>query len=106
MDHLKLLKVATRMLFDVITVMEKEETDFEIGCKAKSLEIADSLKNLLSAALADCPVQVIVKDESIVVITPQTSSSSSSQQCLPAQTPLPPSPPSPSRPGSPSSQQP
>jgi len=106
MDHLKLLKVATRMLFDVVAVMEKEETDFEIGCRAKSLEIAESLKKLLSAALADCPVQVIIKEESIVVITPQTSSSSSSQQCLPAQTPLPPSPCEPSPPESPSSQQP
>lgn len=103
MDHLKLLKVATRMLFDVVAVMEKDEKDFEIGCKAKSVEIADSLKKLLSAALVDCPVQVNVKEESIVVITPPSSSSSSSQQCHPAQTPLPPSPPSPSRPESPSS---
>jgi len=106
MDHLKLLKVATRMLFDVVVVLEKEETNYEIGCRAKSVEIAEGLKKLLSGALVDCPVQVIIKEESIVVVTPQTSSSSSSQQCLPAQTPLPPSPPSPSRPGSPFSQQP
>lgn len=74
MDHLKLLKVATRMLFDVVAVMEQEKTDFEIGCKAKSVDIAESLKKLLSAALVDCPVQVKIKEESIVVITPPTSS--------------------------------
>lgn len=96
MDHLKLLKVATRMLLDVVTVMEKNETDYEIGCKAKSYEIAESLKKLLSAILVDCPVRVIIKEECIVIVTPQISSSSSLQQCLPVQTPLPPSLPLPS----------
>ena len=103
MDHLKLLKVATRMLLDVVTVMEKKEEDYEIGCKAKSGEIAANLKKLLSAILADFPVQVLIKEKTIVVITPQTSSSSSSQPCLPSQTPLPPSPREPSPPESPSS---
>lgn len=102
MDHLKLLKVATRMLLDVVTVMEKKEEDYEIGCKAKSGEIAANLKKLLSAILADFPVQVLIKEETIVVIT-RPSSSSSSQPCLPSQTPLPPSPREPSPPESPSS---
>ena len=93
MDHLKLLKVATRMLLDVVTVMEKNETEYEIGCKAKSNEIAENLKKLLSAILVDCPVRVYIKEECIVIITPQTSSPSSLLQCLPSQIPLPPSPP-------------
>jgi len=102
MDHLKLLKVAVRMLLDVVVVMEKKEEDYEIGCKAKSSEVAESLKKLLAAALVDCPVQVIIKEETIVVITPSSCPEASLPQYQPSQTPLPPSPRGPSPQESPS----
>jgi len=70
MDHVKLLKVATRMFFDVVTVWEKNETDYEIGCKCKDQDVARALHKLLAATLQDCPVSVIVKEELIVVVVP------------------------------------
>jgi len=86
MDHTKLLKVATRMLFDLVTVLEKKETDYEIGCKCKDTDVAQALHKLLANALQDCPVSVIIKEEIIVVAVPATLSSS--PEALP---PLPPS---------------
>ena len=50
MDCLKLLKVATRMLFDVIAVMEKKETDYQVGCKCKDVDIAKALQKMLAVA--------------------------------------------------------
>ena len=87
MDHLKLLRVANKMLFDLIAVLEKKETDFEIGCRCKDTTIAEALHKLLTNALQDCPVSVKVKEEIIVVVTPPSSDEVSSQQCLPVQTP-------------------
>ena len=71
MDHVKILKVATRMFFDLVTVLEKEEaTDYEIGCKCKDTSIAQALHKLLTNSLQDCPVSVIIKEELIVVLLP------------------------------------
>ena len=86
MDHTKLLKVATRMLFDLVTVLEKKETDYEIGCKCKDTDVAQALHKLLANSLQDCPVSVIIKEEMIVVAVPATLPSS--PEALP---PLPPS---------------
>lgn len=74
MDCLKLLKVATRMLFDVIAVMEKKETDYQVGCKCKDVDIAKALQKMLAVALEDCPVNVLIKDEMVVIIVPTPSS--------------------------------
>jgi len=106
MDYLKIVKVATRMLFDVIAVMEKKETEYEVGCKCKDKPTAHALAKLLMCALQDLPVEVNTKEDTIVVIKPLTPSSyhepSSSEQPL-SQSPLPPSPPSLSGEQSPSS---
>ena len=97
MESVKIVKVATRMLLDVITVWEKKETDYEIGCRCKDTDIAKALHKLLTNALQDCPVSVVVKEDLIVVIVPLTQPSSpsspSSPQHHPSQIPLPPSPP-------------
>ena len=77
MDHVKLLKVATRMFFDLIAVLEKKESDYEIGCKCKDQDVAQALHKLLANALQDCPVSVIVKEELIVVIVPAITQTSS-----------------------------
>ena len=97
MDYLKLVKVATRMLMDVITVMEKKETDYEIGCKCKDRPTANALAKLLLCTLQDLPVEIKTKEDTIVVIKPLTLPSShehSSSEQPPSQSPLPPSPPS------------
>jgi len=70
MDYTKLLKVATRMFFDLVAVLEKNETDYEIGCKCKDTDVAQALHKLLAATLQNCPVSVIIKEELIVVIVP------------------------------------
>lgn len=93
MDPLKLLKVANRMLFDLITVLEKKETDYEIGCKCKNTEIAKALRSMLAVALHDISCKVLIKEDVIVVITPSPSSVSvpESSPCVPSlpQSPLP-----------------
>jgi hypothetical protein len=61
------------MLFDVIAVMEKKETDYQVGCKCKDVDIAKALQKMLAVALEDCPVDVLIKDEMIVVITQASS---------------------------------
>lgn len=75
MDALKLVKVATRMLFDVCAVLEKKETDYQVGCKCKDVDIAKALQRMLAVALQDIEVNVLIKDEMIVVIVPSTPSS-------------------------------
>jgi len=97
MDYLKLVKVATRMLLDLITVMEKKETDYEIGCKCKDQPTAHALARLLMCTVQDLPVEVRGREDNVVVIKPLTPSSypdPSSPQQPPSQSPLPPSPPS------------
>lgn len=105
MDYLKLVKVATRMLMDVIAVFEKKETVYEVGCKCKDAETATALAKILSSTLEQMPVEVKTKDDTIVVIKPltQPSSPEASSPQQPSQTPLPPSPPSLSGEQSPSS---
>jgi len=104
MDYLKLVKVATRMLMDVIAVFEKKETEYEVGCKCKDAETAKALAKILSSTLEELPVEVKTKDDTIVVIKPLTQPSSpASPQQPPSQSPLPPSPPSLSGEQSPSS---
>jgi len=88
MDYLKVLRVAVRILMDVIAVFDKKETDFEIGCKCKDVETAKALQRMLGIALEDCPVQVILKEETIVVVLPESTQPSPSL-------PLPTCPPSP-----------
>jgi len=88
MDYLKVLRVAVRILMDVIAVFDKKETDFEIGCKCKDVETAKALQRMLAIALEDCPVQVILKEETIVVVLPESTQPSPSL-------PLPTCPPSP-----------
>ena len=73
MDYLKVLRVAVRILMDVIAVFDKKETDFEIGCKCKDIETAKALQKMLGIALEDCPVQVILKEEMIVVVLPEST---------------------------------
>lgn len=72
MDAFKLVKVATRMLFDVINVLEKKETDFQVGCKCKDETVAKALQSMLALTLQDVDVDVLIKDEKIVVITPSS----------------------------------
>lgn len=72
MDTFKLLKVATRMLFDVVNVLEKKETDFQVGCKCKDETIAKALQSMLALTLQDVDVDVLIKDEKVVVITPSS----------------------------------
>ena len=106
MDYLKLIKVATRMLMDVIAVFEKKETVYEVGCKCKDAETATALAKILSSTLEEMPVEVKTKDDTIVVIKPlirPSSPEASSPQHPLSQTPLPPSPPSLSGQQSPSS---
>lgn len=74
------------MLFDLVTVLEKKETQYEIGCKCKDTDVAQALHKLLANALQDCPVSVIIKEEMIVVAVPATLPS-----CPEALPPLPPS---------------
>jgi len=74
------------MLFDVIAVWEKKESEYEIGCRCKDVEIAKALHKLLTNTLQDCPVSVMIKEEMIVVVVPLTQPSP----------PLPPLPSSPS----------
>jgi len=97
MDPLKLLRVATRILMDVVCVLEKKESVFEIGCKCNSVDIAKALQKMLAIMLEDCPLCVVIKDEKIVVVLPENSKQpledtssplASSQQHLPSQTPL------------------
>ena len=76
MDFLKLLKVATRMFFDLVAVLERKETNYEIGCKCKDTDVAQALHKLLTATLQDCPVSVIIKEELIVVLVPAVTPSS------------------------------
>ena len=76
MDCLKLIKVATRMLFDVIAVMEKKETDYQVGCKCKDVEVAKALQKMLAVTLEECPVNVLIKDELVVIIVPEITPSS------------------------------
>lgn len=105
MDYLKLVKVATRMLLDVVAVLEKKETEYEIGCKCKDAETAKGLSGILSRTLQDLSVEVKAREDNVVVVVPLTPSSShdpSSEQ-HPSQSPLPPSPPSLSGEHSPSS---
>ena len=71
MDPLKLLRVATRILLDVVSVLEKKETDFEIGCKCNSVDIAKALQKMLAIMLEDCPLCVVIKEEKIVVVLPE-----------------------------------
>ena len=97
MDYLKLVKVATRMLFDVINVLEKKETEYEIGCRCKDAETAKGLSGILSRTLQDLAVEVKAREDNVVVIVPLIPPSSpepSSPQHHLSQTPLPPSPPS------------
>lgn len=75
MDYLKLVKVATRMLLDVVTVLEKKETDYEIGCKCKDEDTAKALSKIITATLEDLPVLVKSKEENVVVIVPTPTSS-------------------------------
>lgn len=72
MDAFKLVKVATRMLFDVINVLEKKETDFQVGCKCKDETIAKALQSMLALTLQDVDVDVLIKEEKVVVITPSS----------------------------------
>ena len=58
------------MFFDLVSVWEKKETDYEIGCKCKDTDVAQALHKLLAATLQNCPVSVIIKEELIVVIVP------------------------------------
>lgn len=98
MDYLKLVKVATRMLLDLITVMEKKEADYEIGCKCKDKPTAHALAKLLLCTLQDLPVEIKTKEDTIVVIKPLTLPSypeRSSSELPPSRSPSP-SPPSPS----------
>lgn len=99
MDYLKVLRVAIRILMDVNNVLEKKESDFEVGCKCKDVDTAKSLQKMLAIALEDCPVSVIIKEETIVVVLPESTQPSSplasSPQCLLAQTPQLPSLPGP-----------
>ena len=90
MDSLKILRVATRMLFDVIVVLDKKETDFQVGCKCKDVVTAEALQGMLARTLQDVDVNVLTKDDTIVIITP-----SSSVPALPPSEPS--SPPTPSQ---------
>jgi hypothetical protein len=75
MDYLKLVKVATRMLLDVVTVLEKKEVDYEIGCKCKDEPTAEALLKIIRNTLEDLPVLVKLKEENVVVIVPTPTSS-------------------------------
>jgi len=77
------------MLFDLITVLEKKETNYEIGCKCKNMEIAKALRSMLAVALHDISCVVLIKDDVVVVITPSSVSVTESSPCVPS---LPPSP--------------
>jgi len=86
MEALKLVKVANRMLFDVVNVLEKKETDFQVGCRCKDETIAKALQSMLALTLQDVDVDVLIKEEKVVVITPSSSkpeSGSSSPSPLP-----------------------
>jgi len=99
MESLKLLRVATRILMDVVVALERDLSgaapDFEIGCRCKSIEVAMPLQRMLAGALADIDVRVAIKDDTIVIVTPRPSyPGASSPLHLNSPTPLPPSPPS------------
>ena len=72
MEALKLVKDANRMLFDVVNVLEKKETDFQVGCKCKDETIAKALQSMLALTLQDVDVDVLIKEEKVVVIIPSS----------------------------------
>lgn len=60
------------MLLDLVKVLDKDETDFEIGCKCKDVEAASGLSGQLRNMLQNYPgVEVRVKEEVIVSIVPK-----------------------------------
>ena len=69
---LPLLKVSLRMVLDLVKVLDKDEKDFEVGCKCKDTEAASGLTNQLKHMLQNYPgVEVVVKDELVVSIIPK-----------------------------------
>jgi hypothetical protein len=75
MSGVQLLKVSTRMLLDLIRVMEMEEKDYELGCRCKDETTAEGLTKQLQNMLRDFPaVEVKVKEDNMTVsIVPKHS---------------------------------
>ena len=74
---LKLLRVAVRMMLDYLKITDDKEEEFEVGCKCRSVSIAENLKGLVDRILVGFPVRVEVKDELVVVLLPPLKSPSS-----------------------------
>lgn len=68
MSGVQLLKVSTRMLLDLIRVMEADEKDYELGCRCKDESTAEGLAKQLGHMVKDFPaVEVKVKDDKTTV---------------------------------------
>jgi hypothetical protein len=68
MPGVKLLKVSTRMLLDLIKVLEMDEKDYELGCRCKDEATAEGLAKQLQNMLRDFPaVEVKVKEDGATV---------------------------------------
>ena len=64
-----LLRVATRMLIDLLKVLDEDKSGYEIGCKCKTEDVAHDLRGLLTSMLHNFAVLVSIKEETIVIIT-------------------------------------
>jgi hypothetical protein len=72
MSGVQLLKVSTRMLLDLIRVMEADEKDYELGCRCKDETTAEGLARQLGHMIRDYPVSVKIKeDKTTVSIVPK-----------------------------------
>ena len=68
MSGVQLLKVSTRMLLDLIRVLELDEKDYELGCRCKDETTAEGLAKQLGYMLRDFPVvEVKIKDDKTTV---------------------------------------
>jgi len=68
MSGVQLLKVSTRMLLDLIKVLEMGEKDYELGCRCKDETTAGGLAKQLQNMLRDFPaVEVKVKEDKTTV---------------------------------------
>lgn len=68
MSGVQLLKVSTRMLLDLIKMLEAGEKEFELGCKCKDETTASGLLRQLSHMIRDYPVETKIKEDGVTVV--------------------------------------